>query len=246
MRVALAAFAVLILSACGLEASDPPEQSAANEDVSRPPAVEQDQIPPAAPPEQRQEPYVREPEPRPRLTAEPWIERTAFATVSHAGSQTPAEVSVAHLAEVRRLTCGDQHVDYPPRFDDWHRLDLDGDGADEYLVFYTLEGFGGGNNYSRYLSVYRYVDPVWFASSSILVGGKGSLSVSGAAFRLNGGVLSVDALFPDDDDPMCCPSMDGEIAFDIGAGGALTPRPVAMSRSGQTFHTLLMIAASCR
>lgn len=242
MRLALLVVASLILGSCGLEATDrPPQDEPAAREAAA--AVAPQQITPES--AQVLDRFVREPEERPRLTAEPWAEYQGAAALSHAGSQTPQEVRSAHLAQIERMKCRDERVDYPPQFDDWHRLDLDGDGAYEYLVFLTLEGFGGGNNYSRYLIVYRYIEPVWFASHASLVGGKGSLAVSGATIRLRDRVLSVAALFPDEDDPTCCPSMDGEIAFDVEVGGLLRPRPVALSESGQTFHFLLANAAGC-
>ncbi|HYD86239.1 MAG TPA: hypothetical protein VEA80_02080 [Vitreimonas sp.] len=128
-----------------------------------------------------------------------------------------------HFAEVARIRGNDQWADYPSQFDHWHQIDLDGDGQVERLVFFTIEGFGGGNSYSRFLIVYRYVEPVWFASDVVGVGGKGDYQVIGDEVRLSGRMLSVGAKFYDDEDGMCCPSIPADIQFTVGPGGRLEP-----------------------
>lgn len=36
--------------------------------------------------------------------------------------------------------------------------DLDSDGVEELLAFYTLEGFGGGNNWQHYLAIFKVIN----------------------------------------------------------------------------------------
>lgn len=154
------------------------------------------------------------------------VEQTAEGLVSYSGWRTPRAVQAAHAAQINGMVCGDAHASNPEELDDWHRLDLDGDGQDEYLAFVTLEGFGGGNNYSRYLIVYRYVRPVWFASQAALVGGKDSVQVIGDRLRLADGVLSMDARFRDE---TCCEFREVEIRMDVGIGATLSPRAVDLN-----------------
>jgi len=141
--------------------------------------------------------------------------------VSYSGSQTPPELRVVHLAEITRIKGGDERADYASQFDHWHQIDLDGDGQDERLVFFTIEGFGGGNNYARFLAVYRYIEPVWIVATVDGVGGRGSASVLGDTVRLTGSTLSVNARFYDDEDGMCCPTLDGQLEFRVLTGGRL-------------------------
>ena len=161
-------------------------------------------------------------------------------------SQIPHPVRRAHLAQVRAMECGDAHVDYPTRFDEWHRIDLDQDGSPEYLVFITLEGFGGGNNYSRYLIDYRYVEPVWFAQSVLLVGGKGMASVGGERVRLSGNDLSTAAIFYGPDDAMCCASVHGRIHMYVGIGGTLALDGAPLDDNARAAGIMLLLAGACR
>lgn len=160
-------------------------------------------------------------------------------------ARMPAAVRAAHLRQVERMKCGDEHASYYREADEWHRIDLDGDGSDEQLVFLTLEGFGGGNNYSRYLVVYRYVEPVWFASTVLLVGGKGNASVGGDRLRLVGSDLSTDAMFYGPNDGMCCASVPGRIHFRVGIGGMLEPVEHPLSDEAAAYRFMLMFVAPC-
>jgi hypothetical protein len=143
------------------------------------------------------------------------------------------------------MKCGDEHASYYQEADEWHRIDLDGDGSEEQLVFLTLEGFGGGNNYSRYLIVYRYVEPVWFASTVLLVGGKGNANVGGHTLQLAGSDLSTSAMFYGPDDGMCCASVPGRIHFRVGIGGILEPVEHSLSDEAAAYRFMLMFIAPC-
>jgi hypothetical protein len=239
MRSALLSLSLLAVGGCGLQATAPPAADPPVETASDAEAADASVEPVEPSVASRTTPR------EPVRAARSSVVTRGNVVVSTSGSATPDDVRSAHLTEVRRLECGDRHVDYPEQFDDWHTLDLDGDGADEHLVFFTLEGFGGGNNYLRYLAVYRYVAPVWFASYTALVGGKGSALVSGGTVRLENGVLSTAAMLPDEDDATCCPSVESELTFDVGVGATLTPRPVEISDAGEAFHWMLQFASRC-
>ncbi len=210
---ALAIALILCVAACGLEATetpwDRPTEPATISEVNRsPPSA-------AAPSPPREE--------EPRRSDWPRVEQGEDGVASYSGSQTPPDLLAVHLAEVARIKGDDGWADYPPEYDHWHEIDLDGDGRVERLVFFTVESFGGGNNYRRYLIVYRYVEPVWFASDVIGVGGKWDYAVLGDVVRLSNQVLTVGAKFYDDQDGSCCPSIEADIQFRVLAGGRLEP-----------------------
>ena len=147
--------------------------------------------------------------------------QSAAAVVSHYSDQAPREVRAAHLREVERLKCGDPYVVHRPRYDAWHRIDLDGDSVNEHVVFVGMEGFAGGNYNEQYLIVYRYVDPVWFAATTLRVGGRGTGGVDGRRVMLANGVLSAEGLFYAEGEGFCCPSVSGSVRFRVGEGGAI-------------------------
>ncbi|HRE45815.1 MAG TPA: hypothetical protein PKY87_17850 [Terricaulis sp.] len=140
--------------------------------------------------------------------------------ISYSGSRTPPDILETHLAEVAKLGRDHERAIYASQFDHWHSLDLNGDGEDERLVFLTIEGIGASNNYSRFLIVYRYVAPTWFASDVLSVGGKGEYSLIGDEIHSQNSVLTADATFYGEGDGMCCPTQDGQIHFRM-AGGRL-------------------------
>lgn len=235
---------VLATAACGLQATPPPgETDKIQLDQDSPDHRLESSHTPWTPPRVAEVENVEPPARR----RHPVVVTAESGIISQSGEETPVEVRRAHLAQVERMRCPNEPspASYPPQFDDWHRIDLDEDGQHEYVVFLTLEGFGGGNNYSRYLIVYRYVEPVWFASRVALVGGKGGLMVSGDTVRIADRVFSTDAMFPDDDDATCCPSVRGTIEYDIGIGGALTPRLQPLPDRAASSHILLLFVAAC-
>lgn len=164
------------------------------------------------------------------------------AVVSHYSNQTPHEVRSAHMREIERLKCGDPYVAHHLRYDSWHRIDLDGDGAHEYLVFVGMEGFAGGNYYEQYLIVYRYVEPMWLAATTLRVGGRGTGGVDARRIRLANGVLSAEGLFYGEGDGPCCPSVSGSVRFRVGVGGAiefLDARPTRRSTAQTNMRRLV-------
>lgn len=238
--------AIAILTAsCGLESTPPANSASQSPPVRAGSVVASTPTPHSAQPPVISPPVAAQVDEQVVRSLEARVERTATGLVSHSGSRIPTEVRSAHLSQVQRMKCGDEQVDYPQQFDDWHRIDLDGDGVAEYLVFLTLEGFGGGNNYSRYLVIYRYVEPVWFASTVLLVGGKGNAEVSGSTLRLTGADLSTSARFYGPHDAMCCASVPGQLHFRVGIGGALEPIEAALSDEAASYRFMLMYVARC-
>lgn len=222
-----------LLGACGLEATPPPQHAPTSQQTPTPPPSS-----PAAPtpeaPSRAPEAVRVAPPPLPPPHGE------AF----HALAQAPLELRAAHGRQIQSMRC-DTLVANPTQFDHWHRLDLDRDGQNEYLVFTTLEAFGGGNNYSRYLILYRYVNPVWFPALVAFVGGKGGAQVDSAIIWRDSDRLILRAHFPADGDGTCCPSIPGEIAYSISSAGELSPLPPPENPTANAYHFMLLIAAGC-
>lgn len=203
---AVVLFACAVLTAaCGLEATAPPERTTAPAEIptaSVPAPTTSDAAPPAVT-------NARSETPR--------IVRRDNEIISYSGSATPAELRSAHLAAVERAKRADRWAEYMPQFDHWHRLDLDADGEEEWIVFFTIEGYGGGNNFERYVEVYRYVRPVWIASNGDGISG----GAIGDVVRLSGADLWAKTKRYAGEDPRCCPSIDAEEHFRVTNGARL-------------------------
>jgi len=100
------------------------------------------------------------------------------------------------------------------------------------LVFFTIEGFTGGNNYTFYLAVF---EPSWkfdpskgeaqqHNASNISkyrlvgyspVGGKGWRSVDFTKFTVENRQVTLQTKEYASNDPMCCPSKTGTVIYKI-------------------------------
>jgi len=91
------------------------------------------------------------------------------------------------------------------------RGDLNGDGREDAVVLYSLEGFDGSNLYLQYLAVFvnhggglRYV-------THRIVGGKGKRSM--ALEGISGGKILMKTEGYRPGDASCCPSKKGRARF---------------------------------
>jgi len=96
------------------------------------------------------------------------------------------------------------------------KADVDGDGAEDLVVLYAIEGpcyndqklrpGSCGNYHAEFLSVFlnkneEYIEPV-----TVKVGGRGERIVTD--FTVQGNIITLKTL-EYQDDPMCCPSKQG-------------------------------------
>ncbi|MDY0164125.1 hypothetical protein [Desulfobotulus sp.] len=106
------------------------------------------------------------------------------------------------------------------------------DKAGMALVFFTVEGFNGGNNYTFYLAIF---EPSWKFDPSkgeaqqrnvsniskyrlvgySPVGGKGWRSVDFAKFTVENKQITLQTKEYASNDPMCCPSKTGTAIYRI-------------------------------
>lgn len=95
--------------------------------------------------------------------------------------------------------------------------DLNGDGAKDLVVLFTVEGAcynetesspgACGNGYSQYLMA--FLGKVLKPLAPVEAGGKTARSIT--AMQIKGGKLILDTLEYGDNDPSCCPSIKKEV-----------------------------------
>ncbi|HEV3254683.1 MAG TPA: hypothetical protein VG033_09760 [Candidatus Acidoferrales bacterium] len=89
--------------------------------------------------------------------------------------------------------------------------DLNHDGVPDAAVLYTLEGAGGGNNYTQYLAVLLRVDGRLVPVANNAVGGKLYRSIAIKAIKDN--VILCDTLDYAKNDAACCPTIKGKTQY---------------------------------
>ena len=89
--------------------------------------------------------------------------------------------------------------------------DIDGDGNDDAVIQFTIEGVAGGNNYSFYLAVFRNVNGKFESITDEFIGGKGIRDVDLQAVR--NGKIYVSTKEYSEDDAACCPSIKGKTSY---------------------------------
>ena len=99
-----------------------------------------------------------------------------------------------------------------------HVMDFDKDGTNDAVVFFTIEGAGGGNNYSIYMSALRGKGETFVEAGTLRIGAKGKRHVNSDTARFENGVIVVGTTEYAPDDPMCCPSKPGHAKFEVVKG----------------------------
>lgn len=83
------------------------------------------------------------------------------------------------------------------------KVDLNGDGQEDAVVLFTIEGKGGAQNGYQTLAVFYQQQNGWQFKGKIVVNG----SASGLK-QINSEVVSISSLTQGPDDPDCCPSVE--------------------------------------
>ena len=87
------------------------------------------------------------------------------------------------------------------------QVDLNGDGAEDAVVLFTIEGQGGGNgSYQTLAALYKEPDG-WVLKQKVVVGGATEIQALGQ------NVCGLKVLTHGDDDPMCCPSIESIVKY---------------------------------
>ena len=100
--------------------------------------------------------------------------------------------------------------------------DLNGDGKTDVVVVYTIEGVGGGNDWTQYATVLAAQAPGYSATTPKEVGGKSVRAVDSCTITDKTIELALKEYAPED--ASCCPSKPGRARY-VFAGGKLTLAP---------------------
>ncbi len=95
-----------------------------------------------------------------------------------------------------------------------------GDGQPRGVSIFTIEGIGGGNNFTQYMTLLdadaehlRFIE-----ADTRVVGGKGIRLLVANKFSIRDGLIVVPTLSYAERDALCCPSMPGGARFEIRGG----------------------------
>jgi hypothetical protein len=105
--------------------------------------------------------------------------------------------------------------------------DLNGDGHSDVVVIYTIEGVGGGNDWTQYATVLTSTPQGFAATMPKEVGGKSVRAVEGCA--VTGATVELELKTYGEKDASCCPSVPGKARFAF-TSGALTEAPAASGK----------------
>jgi hypothetical protein len=91
------------------------------------------------------------------------------------------------------------------------RADVNGDHKTDVIVLYTLEGFGGGNNYQQYLAIFLGGGRSFKNNANVVAGGKLHRTVE--LRSVAAGVIHLGTLSYRKNDPACCPTRKGSTGY---------------------------------
>lgn len=121
-------------------------------------------------------------------------------------------------AVVKKIIGGDRSASENPEARRIHLLDFDHDGVKDVIALFTIEGMGGGNNYSFYMIALRSKGEGLVKAGTLKVGAKGKRHVNFDAVRLENRMLLLEVTEYGPDDPMCCPSKVATAKFEVMNG----------------------------
>lgn len=96
-----------------------------------------------------------------------------------------------------------------------HFIDVDGDGVQDALVFVTIEGMEGGNNYDQYLTVLKGQASGFIMLDTVLVGGGDKGAASYELPIVKERRITIQRSEYADEDSRCCPSIKSSITFEL-------------------------------
>lgn len=121
---------------------------------------------------------------------------------------TQSKIVESTIAAVARNLKGQEYCQYRH----YQTLDdVDGDGTDDFIVLFSVEGMQGGNDHYTFMSVFlsgRNWQPM-----TIKTGGRGERDPISVEVRDHKIILETLVYLPSD--AMCCPSGKGTLVYEI-------------------------------
>jgi hypothetical protein len=137
---------------------------------------------------------------------------TAAAAVRGPSCATQSKIVESTIAAVARDLKGQEYC----QFRHYHALDdVDGDGTDDFIVLFSVEGMGGGNGHEDFMAVFlsgRNWHPL-----TTRTGGRGERDPISVEVKNHRIVLETLVYRPSD--AMCCPSGKGTLIYEIQGKG---------------------------
>ena len=94
--------------------------------------------------------------------------------------------------------------------------DLDGDGAPETVVLYTIEGQNGSNNHTQYLAVFKRANGNLVQLTHTSVGSKTYRDAE--LDSISNRLINLTTMSFAKNDPACCPTMKGKAWYKLAFG----------------------------
>ncbi|MEO6027843.1 MAG: hypothetical protein ABIR79_13340 [Candidatus Binatia bacterium] len=107
--------------------------------------------------------------------------------------------------------------------------DVNGDAHSDVVVIYTIEGVGGGNEWTQYAAVLTSAPQGYGATMPKEVGSKGVRSVEGCTVSGTTVELALETWGPKD--AACCPSVPGKASLSFAKGALSDPPGTTSSAS---------------
>ena len=100
----------------------------------------------------------------------------------------------------------------------YHFIDVDSDGMEDVVVFFTIEGFGGGNNYNFYMAIFKGTNKRYEYIDSKMAGAKLGAHLDFDYLKVQKNALIVKMMLHGPDDGACCPSITSYSRYGLRKG----------------------------
>lgn len=139
------------------------------------------------------------------------------ASSSVPGAVPEAEASKSVDAIAKRLKGSDPYAAEYLGARRIHWLDVSGDGKDDVVALFTMEGMRGGNNYLFYMAVLLSEKGSLVEQKTLQIGGKSLRMLDFDSVTFQAGRLTLKTREYAPGDSTCCPSLTGNVSFEVSA-----------------------------
>lgn len=162
----------------------------------------------------------------------PDAQASGQSTVAPAPAQPSVQTAEADEAALKaaidQMVADEIATDGGSEYDEGRQVlevDLDGDGVEDAVVLYTIEGQGGGNGSFQTLAALYRDGNSWSAKGKTILGGATDLQLLGP------NLIGVTVLTHSDEDPRCCPSQESVVKYQWN-GAAFAELPDTVKSAG--------------